>query len=275
MQRGLGQAVYTDRNQYSPSRAVEITVQIRNEGTQLYTYQIGTRHEYELRIRESRSRKVVWTWAKGKSYPPSSIVRLMPGDTREHLEFWDRRDDSGRRVPAGVYEVELVHAPFTGAVATQIYLMDREQPGGEPPPPEPPGRLRPPRGGARMQATIQAERSRVRSGETVRLTYTVINASDQAMELTFPSSGQCDMEVRRRPEPNARYAAGALTVWQLSRTRAYLTALTKLTLAPGERKSFTEAWVVGNLAPGVYELLAWLPTVGSKTAEAVGTITVV
>ena len=273
MQRGLGQAVYTDRNQYSPSRAVEITVQIRNEGSQLYTYQIGTRHEYELRIRESRSRRIVWTWSKGKSYPPSSIVRLMPGDTREHLEFWDRRDDSGRRTPAGVYEVELVHAPFTGAVTTQIYLMDREQPGDEKP--EPPRRGQPPRGGVRMQATIQAERSRVHSGETVRLTYTVINASDQAMELSFSSGCQCDMEVRRRPEPNARYAAGALTVWQLSRTRSYFMAFTKLTLAPSERKSFTEAWTVGNLAPGVYDLLAWLPTAGSKTAEAVGTITVV
>ncbi len=274
MQRGLGQAVYTDRTQYPPSRAVEILVQIRNDGATSYSYQIGTRHEYEIRVRDNRSRKVVWTWSKGKSYPSSSIIRLMPGDVREHIELWDRLDDEGRRVPSGVYTVELVHAPFTGAATAQIYLMEREQPGRDNPPLDPPGRVQPPRQGVRMQATIQPDKSRVRPGETVRLTYTVTNTGSQPVVFNFPSSCQCDMEVRRRPEPNARYAAGALTLWQLSRSRSYFMAFTKLPLAPGEQKSFTESWVVGNLTPGIYELAGWLPSGGTRSAEAAGTITV-
>ncbi|MCX6369130.1 MAG: BsuPI-related putative proteinase inhibitor [Armatimonadetes bacterium] len=274
MQRRLGQYIFTDRSQYPPNRAVEIAVQLRNEGTLSSAHVIGTRHDYEIRVRESRSRKIVWTWSKGKPFPPTTTIRLLPGEMREHIEIWDRRDDSGKRVPTGVYEVELVHAPLTASVTAQIYLSERDQPGENPPSGDPPGQLRPPQTGARVQATITAERSRVRPGETVKLTYAVVNTGTQPAMFSFPSGCQTDMEVRRRPEPTARYATGALTLWQLSRTNFYTMAFTKLTLAPGERKVVTAAWAVGNTPPGTYDLVGYLPTTGSKSAEAIGTITV-
>lgn len=276
MQRDLVQRLFTDRSQYPSSRAVEIVAQLHNEGRTTYILNTGARHEYEIRVRESRSRKVVWTWSKGKPRPTGSAIRLAPGEFRERRELWDRRDDSGRRVPAGVYEVELIHIPFTGAVVTQIYLQDREQGDDRPTSgnPSPPSQGQPPQTGNRVQATLQTDRSRVRAGETVRFTYTVLNSGAQPTSYNFPTSCQWDLEVRRRPEPNARYAAGALTVWQLSRERQYFQAFTKLVLAPGEKKVFTESWVVGKLAPGTYDLVGYLPTVGNKSAEALASLTV-
>jgi hypothetical protein len=276
MQRDLVQRLFTDRSQYPSSRAVEIVVQLQNEGRTTYILNTGARHEYEIRVRESRSRKVVWTWSKGKPRPTGSSIRLAPGELRERREFWDRRDDSGRRVPAGVYEVELIHVPFTGAMVTQIYLSERDQGDERPAPgnPLPPQQSPAPQIGNRVQATLQTDRSRTRTGETVRFTYTVVNAGPQPVRFSFPSSCQFDLEVRRRPEPNARYAAGALTVWQLSRDRFYTRAFTALTLAPGEKKVFTETWVVGTVAPGTYDLLGWLPTVGNKSAEAATNLTI-
>lgn len=277
MQQGVSQKVNTDRSQYAPQRAVEITGYLFNDGTSPLFFTVGTRFEYEIRVRESRSRKVVWTWSKNKVAPPTSTVRLEPGQWREHRELWDRRDDSGKRVPAGTYEIELIHLPFSQPVTTQIYLMDREQPGGDPDPVAPPARIRPPQpGGVRVQARIQADRSRIRAGETAHLTYTVTNTGDQPATFTFVSGRQYDMEVRRRPEPNARYAAGALTLWQLSRGRSYIMAFTRLTLAVGEKKSFTESWVVpAKLAAGLYDLVGYLPIAGgTNTAEAQATLTV-
>lgn len=269
MQRGLIQTVTTDRTQYPASRAVEITLRLTNNSSSLVAYRIAVRREFELIARESRTRTVVWTWSKGKPAPPAETIQLRPGEFREHRELWDRRDDSGRRVPEGTYELELIHLPFTQAVGTQIYLMERGGGDREPNPPAPS-----PSGG--LQATIQAEPGRVRAGQSVRLTYTVVSTARQPLTLRFPTSCQCDMEVRRRPEPNARYRAGALTLWQLSRERAYLQAFTQLTLRPGERKSFTESWTVpANTPAGSYELVGYLPSPpGQKTAEATGTLTI-
>lgn len=279
MQRGVSQKVITDRSQYPSQRAVEITGYLFNDGAAPIFFTIGTRFEFEMRVRESRSRKVVWTWSKNKVGPPTETIRVEPGQWREHREIWDRRDDSGKRVPAGTYEVELTHLPFTAPVTTQVYLMDRELPGGDPDPVPPPIRVRPPQpgGGGRLQSTIQADRSRVRAGESVRLTYTVTNPGALPVALDFSSGRQYDMEVRRRPEPNARYAAGALTVWQLSRGRSYTMALTRITLAPGERKLFTETWgVPGKLPAGIYDLVGYLPIrAGTNTAEALGTLSVI
>jgi Intracellular proteinase inhibitor len=282
MQQGVSQKIITDRTQYPPSRAVELTAYLFNDSPSLIAFAIGTRFEFELRVRESRSRRIVWNWSKNKKGPPTEVVRLQPGQWREHRELWDRRDDSGRRVPAGVYDVELIHVPFTVPVTTQIYLMDREQPGGEPRPTEPAPlepskRVLPPRPeGGSVQATLQVDRKSVRAGESIRFTYTLVNTHSQPTTFSFSSGCQFDLEVRRRPEPNARYAAGALTIWRLSRSRSYLMAFTRLTLAPGEKKTFTESWIVPTgLATGVYDLVGYLPIVGGvNAAEALGSLTV-
>ncbi|MBB6048309.1 BsuPI-related putative proteinase inhibitor [Armatimonas rosea] len=273
MQRGLTQNIVTDRSQYPPQRAVELTVRLTNGSPSLVTYQIGVRREYEITVRDSRTRKVVWTWSRNKPAPPSTEIRLAPGQWREHKELWDRRDDSGRRVPEGTYEIELVHLPFREAVSTQVYLAERGQ-GGDPGVPSPPGT---PKGrGPQLQATLQTDRRTARVGESVRLTYTVTNTGDQPAVLTFPTGNQYDLEVRRRPEPNARYREGALTIWQYSRGRSFIQSFTRLSLAPGEKKVFTESWTVPPGTPaGTYDLVGYLPTPATqKSAEAVGALTI-
>ena len=107
----LQTTVTTDRAQYSPSRAVEILVRLTNNGRTPVAYRVANRFEYEIRIRESRTRRVVWTWSKGKTPPAPSSVQILPGQWRQHLELWDGRDDTGKRVPAGVYEIEATHLP--------------------------------------------------------------------------------------------------------------------------------------------------------------------
>lgn len=276
MQRGLTQSIVTDQLQYSPQRAVEITLRLTNGGVSPVVYQIGVRREFEITIRESRTRRIVWNWSRNKPAPRTEQVRLNPGQWREHRELWDRRDNNGKRVPEGAYELELVHLPFSETVTTQIYLAER---GGRPdqgdpkPPQEKQGRPR----GPQLQATLQTDRRAARVGESVRLTYTVTNTGDQPQLLSFSSGCQYDMEVRRRPEPNVRYREGALTVWQLSREKFYTASFTRLSLAPGEKKVFTESWTVpAGTPPGIYDLVAYLPAPSpQKSAEAVGTLTIV
>jgi intracellular proteinase inhibitor BsuPI/copper amine oxidase-like protein len=110
-----------------------------------------------------------------------------------------------------------------------------------------------PAGGVQLRLT--SDRPAYPASAPVVLTLTVTNAGRAPVTLQFSSGQKYDFEVRR---------AGQV-VWRWAAERMFTQALTSMTLAPGERKTFTETWKqVGNdgqaVPAGSYEVVATLTT---------------
>lgn len=82
-------------------------------------------------------------------------------------------------------------------------------------------------------------------GEGVVLALQVTNASEQAVEVTFPSGQRYDFAVRR----------GGRSLWHWSADRGFIQAVQTARLAPGETWEFTERWTPPAGTSG--ELEAW------------------
>jgi hypothetical protein len=106
-----------------------------------------------------------------------------------------------------------------------------------------------------VRLRLTTSRPSYAAGAPVLLTLTVTNPTRSPVTLQFSSGQKYDLEVRR---------AGQV-VWQWAADRMFTQALTSLTLAPGERKVFTENWKQqdnsGQPAPaGSYQAVATLTT---------------
>lgn len=251
--------VRTDRTQYPPQRAVEIDMRLTNTGNILKVIEVRNGFEAEIAVRDDRSGKVVWNWSKGRPRPRAYAYRLAPGESRYNHEIWDRRDDDGRPVPPGVYRVEATLTPLRQPVVARFYLAGP----GVPPPGggERPGETPTPGPGSAegLVGVLRADRAVARPGDTVSFVYTVANRSREPRTLRFRSGQRFDIEVARRPEPNARYAKGALTLWQLSREMFFTLALGEMTFAPGETKTFPAQWKVpAGIPTAEADARAWL-----------------
>src|SRR5439155_14861240 len=105
------------------------------------------------------------------------------------------------------------------------------------------------------QLRLTTDRPAYPAGAPVALSLTVTNPGNAPVTLQFSSGQKYDFEVRR---------AGQV-VWRWAADRMFTQALTSLTLAPGERKVFTETWKQvdnnGHAVPaGSYEATAMLTT---------------
>lgn len=121
-----------------------------------------------------------------------------------------------------------------------------------------------------VRAEVRAVPARVRAGDPVSFELTVRNTGEGPVRIPFRSGQQYDFEVSRDGRP----------VWRWSEGRFFTQALTSISLAPGEAKTFTGRWNLqtagGNaVSPGTYEVRGFLTsdTEGSRV-EARGTLTV-
>jgi hypothetical protein len=248
---GFEARVQTDRTQYRPGRAVEVTMLLTNIARAAQRPFPGSNREYDFWVRDGRTNQVVYTLSKHRERRPFEPYGLDPGASRYFRELWDQRDDSGKRVPQGVYTVEARIWPQQ-TVSTQIYLSDEDEPSRPPRPrpgdPDPnPGN---PGDNDGLKTTLRADRTRVAPGDSVSLTYTVSNLSDAPLTLNFPSGKQFDM--------TATSQNGSLA-WQQSRGLFYTQSFTRIRLNPGEQKVFNATWQIApNVPGGVYRLSAFL-----------------
>jgi hypothetical protein len=250
--------IVTDRTNYASNRAVQITLSLTNLSNQRHSFATGKSPLYDVTVKDGRTNKVVYRASNHRNVPRGVNYTLVPEDTRTYRELWDQRDDSGNRVPPGVYIIEGAIYP-QGTASTQVYLSDSGRPTepgrpgepgdspGRPGDPNVPGRPAP---GGRLSSTLQASRTRVQPGDTVTLTYTVLNRGEVPVTLPFSSSQRFDMTATG---PQGR------TVWQQSQDMMYAQALGQLELGPGQRQTFTARWQVDKSArPGAYNVIAFL-----------------
>ena len=100
--------------------------------------------------------------------------------------------------------------------------------------------------------TVTASRSNPRPGQRVTFTFTIANPTKKTVGHDFPSSQQFDITVS---DP------GGTQVWDSAQGQVFAQAITRLSLKPGQKKSFTAAWngrdAQGRpVAPGVYTVNA-------------------
>jgi hypothetical protein len=99
-----------------------------------------------------------------------------------------------------------------------------------------------------LRLALSSDRPAYAAGQPVTLTLVVENAGPAPVVVTAPSGQLYDFAVRK----------GDRDVWRWSADRAFPMQLTEWTLAPGERRVFSETW---RPAPGT-------PAPGDYTAEA-------
>jgi hypothetical protein len=109
---------------------------------------------------------------------------------------------------------------------------------------------------APLRATVKAFPARVASGHDVVLTYTVVNSGKAPFPIVFASGKQFDMVVTS--------GVGAKTVYQASAGMMYTMMLSRMTLAPGEKRTFTETWhIAPGTSSGAYNVHAFLTPQGT------------
>ena len=97
---------------------------------------------------------------------------------------------------------------------------------------------------APLRLTLSSDRPAYTVGQPVTLTLAVENIGTAPVALTAPSAQLYDFAVFR----------GDREVWRWSADRAFAAQITEWTLAPGQRREFSEAWrpAPGIAAPGDY-----------------------
>lgn len=270
--------IFTDRTNYTPGRAVQVTLSLENLTNQRRTFATGQNREYDISVKDGRSGKIVYRLSNHRNIRRGLTYTLQGNDSKTIRELWDQRDDRGNRVPTGVYIVEGSVWP-QGTASTQIFIAEGDDRPGRPDRPDRPGRPddpdrpgrpgepgRPTPGGS-LNSTLQVDRTRVQPGDTVSLTYTIANRSDVPLIIPFASGKRFDMTATG---PQGRQ------VWQQSEGMMYTQALGQIQIGPGQRQTFTARWQVDrNARPGSYQVLAFLtPRGNASKAPAVANIVV-
>ncbi|MCX5975432.1 MAG: S-layer homology domain-containing protein [Coprothermobacterota bacterium] len=122
--------------------------------------------------------------------------------------------------------------------------------------------LPPPAGGLVLH--LELEKSRYAPGEPVPLRMVLENPMTIAVDLTFNSGQQYDIEVRG---PNGYF-------WRWSKDRAFTQIFGTMTIKPGEKIVFLEPWPIPQTAAaGNYSIVAWI-TAQEGQPRATGEVTV-
>lgn len=81
---------------------VTFSLVVSNGGDAPITYQFFTGQEYDFAVNSGEVE--VWRWSREMMFIQSlHNLTLLPGETLTYEEFWDYRDNSGKRVPPGTY----------------------------------------------------------------------------------------------------------------------------------------------------------------------------
>lgn len=293
---GVEAWLYSDRTNYRPGTGVQLRITLSNYSGKNATYSLPRTGEYALTITNTRTNRVVWS--RDRAGNRGAVLRLDNGGTTQYNEVWDQRDAAGRILPMGAYRVD-VRALDALPLSATIFLSDKnatrpEVGGGDNGvgngSPDPRGGTRPrpvggnganppPRGGYVPGAaspvvvgSLTLSAASVKPGDVLRYAYAVTNPNREPVTLSFGSAQTFDVwatPVSRQP------AATRTPVWRLGDGVMWTQALQQVTLAPGERKTFTGSWRVGSdIASGqALDVSAFLTTTGAKPG-AVGAASV-
>lgn len=113
-----------------------------------------------------------------------------------------------------------------------------------------------------VRVSLELSKSAFRTGEPVDIRLTIVNPGAAAAAFEFPTSQVYDFAVLRDGE----------RIWQWSAGRAFAQVITRVTIGPGESRTYSARWdqrdALGRPAPpGRYELLAFFPAAQSRALD--------
>ena len=111
-----------------------------------------------------------------------------------------------------------------------------------------------------VQLLIETDKREYAPGDTIAVTLTVVNASDQSVSLEFMSGQRYDLMIR---------TAENRDVWRWGLTRGFPQVLGSMSLDPGARKDYTEV-LNEDLSPGTYTLVGVLTSRNYPLEASVG-----
>jgi Intracellular proteinase inhibitor len=94
--------------------------------------------------------------------------------------------------------------------------------------------------------------------DTVRLTLQVTNVAESPVRLAFPSGQTYDFSIVRAGE----------TLWHWSADKSFVAMMRDETLAAGETRTWSEAWVAGPAARGDLIARGWLTATSHRVERA-------
>ena len=126
----LAVSVATDKAIYRPGEPVRFTLTVTNTGATPATVMRSSGQRYDFIVRSSDGGEV-WRWSRGRFFTQAlEEDTIAPGRSLTFVETWDQRDNDGRPVPPGAYQVVAVYttAPRLETAGVSFTI-------GEPPPP--------------------------------------------------------------------------------------------------------------------------------------------
>jgi hypothetical protein len=191
---------------------VPLKLKVKNRGDQPMELTFRGHPAYDFVVSTNDGIEV-WRWSQEQSVQPIYKRRtLQPGEELEFAAVWDQRDNQGRPVSSGRYEVRGVLYLEPGQLETELVSLAI---------------------GPGLPLGLELEMpSSVRTDETVSLKLKVTNASNRVLEL-WTLAPPCDFIVTTQDGKE---------VWRWARGKAFPATLFPLTLHPGEVKVYEMWW---------------------------------
>lgn len=107
----LLQGVKSEQASYALGETVKFVYAVRNRSDAPITYQFTSSKLYDLWVKIGDTE--VYRWSKGKMFlTVMTTLKLDPSETREFKAEWDQKDNSGKDVGPGVYDVYAQLQPY-------------------------------------------------------------------------------------------------------------------------------------------------------------------
>jgi hypothetical protein len=102
---GLRAILLTDKTTYSSGEPVRIQLALKNEGKDPLAFGGGTSQRYDFVVRSEG--KEIWRWSQGRLFAQMLISwKLPPGASVAYTAAWLQKDNGGKPVPPGRYQIE-------------------------------------------------------------------------------------------------------------------------------------------------------------------------
>lgn len=209
----------TNATKYVTGAPISITITARNTSSRDAFLRFSSGQRFDVQLFKPSAKTPVYTWSASKMFPESvGQLRLKAGQSASFSAQIGQ--EQGALVP-GKYQLRA-HLTNSSNIAIEAPPVSIE--------------VVP----APMQLQVSTTQTRLKIGEPVSFSLKAINTSKKTQDLGFSSAQRFDVSIAD---------ATGKQVWSWAAGKRFAESLGKLSLAPGESKTFEATWD-GQALPG-------------------------